>query len=737
MPTLTASVAGISGELHDMRALLDYGSQTSFITEEVANALDCEVVCSNVDLRVRGFNESRHFNSNLIRFNMHIGHNIFGISALCIPSFPMSLELKGLDRVVEVFHSKGWKLADNLLGSDNSHILPVETMTFGTGCLDSHSCALKSELGIMLQGSIQQVLHNARYLPHNDIRVCAHTVQADLEDRELLLDMKIKSATSFELNEMLNKCLNLNDEPSEECSDQDKSLFNYIIENIERDESGRVIVPALWDRELEHLLAKNFDLANRVLQSTLRKFKNRPEALHQYDEVIGDQIREGVVEKIPDLEAFLLENPTASFLPHSAVMRESSSTTKCRVVFLSNLCERGGMSHNEVSFPGANLNQSLFTSLLLLRFNKYLLSFDLRKAFLMIKLRPEDSMKLLFLWFRDVQGGNYEVIALRFLRLGFGLRFSPSILVSVLYYILMVNVEKNEGDLCAVARRFYSMLYMDNVSYSSSKVEDIRYAFRKSFEIFNAYGFDLQKFLTNVPSIQDEADKEPGEVTPSGVDLFGMIWKRSSDHLLCRRLALNPDANTKRKILQTLNAQFDPMGLYLPLLNRAKFFLHALQLDGDIGWDTNIGPDRCREWERICKQLNAHDDFPIDRNVGDRTGTFCIVGFSDASKEGLGLVFYLWNKESNKMSFILAKSKVLGRQLKSKSIPVLELVALSWGAEVAVQLVSSLSNAVEPVEVSDVFMHTDSSISLSWLKARIFKTGKIERKSVLVNNKIQ
>ena len=555
---------------------------------------------------------------------MHIGHNIFGISALCIPSFPMSLELKGLDRVVEVFHSKGWKLADKLLGgseisdvglilgSDNSHILPVETMTFGTGCLDSHSCALKSELGIMLQGSIQQVLHNARYLPHDDITVCAHTVQADLEDREELLDMKITSATRFELNEMLNKCLNLNDEPSEECSDQDKSLFNYSIENIERDESGRVIVPALWDRELEHLLAKNFDLANRVLQSTLRKFKNRPEALHQYDEVIGDQIREDIVEEIPDLEAFLLENPTASFLPHSAVMRESSSTTKCRVVFLSNLCEPGGMSHNEISFPGANLNQSLFTSLLLLRFDKYLLSFDLCKAFLMIKLRPEDSMKLLFLWFRDVQGGNYEVIALRFLRLGFGLRFSPSILVSVLYYILMVNVDKNDEDLCAVARRFYSMLYMDNVSYSSSKVEDIRYAFRKSFEIFNAYGFDLQKFLTNVPSIQDEADKESGEVTPSGVDLFGMIWERSSDHLLCRRLALNPDANTKRKILQTLNAQFDPMGLYLPLLNRAKFFLHALQLDGDIGWDTNIGPDRCREWERICKQLNAHDDFLID-----------------------------------------------------------------------------------------------------------------------------
>ena len=68
---------------------------------------------------------------------------------------------------------------------------------------------------------------------------------------------------------------------------------------------------------------------------------------------------------MPDLRKFLEENPNASFLPHSAVIRESSSTTKCRVVFLSNLCERAGgkKRHNEISFPGANLNQSLFTSL--------------------------------------------------------------------------------------------------------------------------------------------------------------------------------------------------------------------------------------------------------------------------------------------------------------------------------------------------------------------------------------
>ena len=563
-------------------------------------------------------------------------------------------------------------------------------------------------------------------------------VQADAQDHVGLLEERIKSASKSKLDEMLDHCINLYDESVEEYSELDKSLFKYVLDNVERDESGRIVVPALWDKQAEHLLSDNFNLAHKILWSTYKKLKNRPEALSQYDDVIQDQLREGIVEKIPDLREFLEENPNASFLPHSAVIRESSSTTKCRVVFLSNLCERAGgkKSHNEISFPGANLNQSLFTSLLLLRFDKYLLSFDLRKAFLMIKIRPEDSLKLLFLWFKDVQSGDFEVVGLRFLRLGFGLRFSPSILVSVLYYILFVNIDKSDPELCAIAKRFYSLLYMDNISFTSSKIEDITSAYGKSFEIFNPYQFDLQKFLTNVPCIQSLEDEKSGEITDSTVDLFGIMWDRTNDQILCRGLNLNSDANTQRKILQSLNSQYDPIGIYLPLLNRAKFFLHALQIDKSLGWDDHIGPDRCKEWNRICKQVNSHEQFSFNRMIGERSGIFKLVGFSDASEDALGLTFYLWDVETNECSFIMAKGKVLGRELKSKSIPVLELIASAWGAEIAVQLFHSLITAVEPINVSNIIMFSDSMISLSWVRSRLHKTGKIERKSVIVNNKV-
>ena len=93
---------------------------------------------------------------------------------------------------------------------------------------------------------------------------------------------------------------------------------------------------------------------------------------------------------------------------------------------------------------------------------------------------------------------------------------------------------------------------MDNISYTSSQAEEINNAYIRSFEIFNPYGFDLQKFYTNVPSIQELMDKEAGVPTDVTVDLFGLLWDRNNDHLSCKRLYLNPEANTKRKVLQTL-----------------------------------------------------------------------------------------------------------------------------------------------------------------------------------------
>jgi hypothetical protein len=57
-------------------------------------------------------------------------------------------------------------------------------------------------------------------------------------------------------------------------SDLDIELIRYLIVNTGRDiETGRLIMPCLWNKKLEHLLPNNFHLANCVLKSILKKYK--------------------------------------------------------------------------------------------------------------------------------------------------------------------------------------------------------------------------------------------------------------------------------------------------------------------------------------------------------------------------------------------------------------------------------------------------------------------------------
>ena len=166
---------------------------------------------------------------------------------------------------------------------------------------------------------------------------------------------------------------------------------------------------ALWNDQL-HRLPPNYKLAKNVLSSVYRKLKDNPDKLKQYDEAIKQQVRDGIIEKV-DLDS-IKSNPNVSFLGHNAVFRENVESTKCRVVYWSNLSEKGGenLSHNQVSLPGPNINSSIQLSLTLLRFNKFLLVFDLVKAFHQLLLSEEDTNKLHFLWYEDIANSNNSIV---------------------------------------------------------------------------------------------------------------------------------------------------------------------------------------------------------------------------------------------------------------------------------------------------------------------------------------
>ena len=154
------------------------------------------------------------------------------------------------------------------------------------------------------------------------------------------------------------------------------------------------------------------------------------------------------------------------------------------------------MSHTQAILPGPCMNHKILTALMLLRFDENMIIFDLKRAFLNIKLREADSNRLCYLWFRNLEKNDMTLVAYRSLSLNFGLRCSPTILMLGLYKILMLDTEVNPH-LNNIKRDVYNTIYVDNGSWSSSNKTELDKSYQSLIDIFAPYGFDLQQFCTN------------------------------------------------------------------------------------------------------------------------------------------------------------------------------------------------------------------------------------------------
>jgi len=499
-----------------------------------------------------------------------------------------------------------------------------------------------------------------------------------------------------------------------------------------RDLDGRLVLPALWDSEVKHLLPNNYKLANSVLSGIQRKFSSQPSKLVMYNDVIQSYINNDILQVVDDLES-LKDSNSVSFIAHSAVYRDEADTTKCRVVLLSNLCEKGSgnLSHNQISLPGPDLNSKLFVTCTLYRFNRHLLIYDLEKAFLQLGLSPDDCDKLHILWFRDVANGDYRRVALKFKRVPFGLRFSPALLMIALYVILVLGCENDSEDR-AMCEMMYNLAYMDNIAFSAESEQVVCDSYEKVFSIFSSYCFNLQKFATNCSPLKSRiADCSSSQ---TDTKLFGMLWNTDDDTFRNKPCFLDPKAKTKREVLSALNANYDPLGMLIPIFNRAILFVRDLQAAKDLDWDTPIPPSKLKVWSKICKQCNRSNNLSITRYVGDYESNFDLVSCTDASKDFYGCVIYLRDRQTGKLSFVLAKNRTIPKQMQTKTIPVLELCAVDFGVTCVLDLYNDLVHALCPVKINDVMVLTDSSISLNWLAAKSLKSSKIERKGGKVIN---
>ncbi|XP_068715994.1 uncharacterized protein [Montipora foliosa] len=133
------------------------------------------------------------------------------------------------------------------------------------------------------------------------------------------------------------------------------------------------------------MLPDNYTVALRRLTTTIKKLKNQPEILKQYDGVIREQLHSGVVEMVPQDQ--IPPPGDVHYLPQRTVVRLDRDTTKVRGVYDAS-SKVFGPSLNDCLHIGPSLNPLLFDILLRFRVHEVALTADIEKAFLNIEIDP-------------------------------------------------------------------------------------------------------------------------------------------------------------------------------------------------------------------------------------------------------------------------------------------------------------------------------------------------------------
>ena len=784
VPTFSCFVGNGLSELR-LRGLKDTGSQSNLICESLLVSIDHDVVNPAVTLQINGINDAKIYMSKLINVSIRLGDSNYVVPFLTIPSINTSMRLPGLSGVVSDYQSKGYQLADEELSDDSDYVSNIQ-LILGSGsayCFKyftvhyGSSVFYQTQFGVMLDGSVPQMKNDISKLPDNKpietfsaaLKVCDTSATQslipkfknvefsmnlldsksitgqhliDCKDLPIIANYKCNDysgkATDNELNDSCNDYLNVDDVSYNDSSvDIDSELVKFLLGNCTRKEDGRIVMPLLWNERVKHLLAQNYNLSKSILFGNLKKLKNDELKIGMIDDNIKTLLNMGIIEPVSDIEQFIELNPTCSFLAHMPIFKMEKETTKCRNVFMSNLAEkcrdgRTALSHNQCMYAGPNLNAKLATALLQLRFNENLLTFDICKAFLQIELLPHDANKLLFLWHKDIKNNDYSVQAYRNLRLSFGLRCSPCILMVSLYKMLVVDAVNDDYELKKLKEQIYSNIYMDNGCISFNSVDQLTWAYDRLGDIFSDYQFKLQQFCCNVPQLREKIDQHESDVA-----LFGLLWNTDRDSLRIKPCVPDQTADTPRKVLKTLAEVFDPCSFELPLYNRAKLFLHKLQSQG-MKWDCRVTDDQGREWTNICKQLNDSPPIEVQRYIGKSDSNYEILCFTDSSGYIYGCVIYLREKSTGRISFITAKNHVVGKALRSQTIPSLEFNAIVLGTEVSLAVRNDLAgtNVVSPVNIDEVTVFSDSLVSLNWINSAVNDLAKLNKLRIFVKNRL-
>ncbi|XP_055387374.1 uncharacterized protein LOC129615957 [Condylostylus longicornis] len=694
-------VCPATGRYQRARALIDPGSQSSFITESAVQNLKLRK--NRTITNILGVSQS-NIGKSLAKVDVIIRD--LGDSKQVRTS---ALVLKKLTNLLPErnIQTKEWSHIDGLILADPSYFamgkidVLIGADIFGQIILEGlrkgppgAPIAQKTIFGWIITGNVDQQSVNTTSTE-------TFHIQSDLDD---------SIRRFWELEEVPEQTI---------YTEEELLCEKHFSETFRRLEDGRyqVELPFIPD-ERPISLGSSRHIAIARLFGMEKQFSKNEVLKDNYNKCIAEYLQMNHMEQVNSME---LKNQRqqiiSNYLPHHGVIKESSSTTKLRVVFDASRPTSNGSSLNDKTLKGPVIQDDLST--LLLRFRKYKIAFtaDLEKMYRQIRIAPQHADYQRVVW-RD--SPSQSIRDYKLTTVTFGTKSAPFLATRVLKQ-LAIDEKLNYP---IASRITLDSFYVDDLLSGADSIEKALEMQKQLLNMMTSGGFSLRKWSSNAAELLEALPQEHREINwplkieeAETVKTLGIQWDPANDQFSYKISLLENDSQkwTKRTILSEVSKLFDPLGWLAPCIIMAKIMIQKLWLSGS-GWDDEVERSLHDEWQIYRKTLVHLEALRINRWFYYSTSANKIElhGFCDASIKAYAAVVYLVvidEKGSRKTSMLIAKSKVA--PIKTISLPRLELS----GAALLAKLVKYVQRVLKIENISKVQAWTDSEIVLAWLRA--------------------
>ncbi|XP_045511043.1 uncharacterized protein LOC123705961 [Colias croceus] len=536
----------INKQVEKVRALLDCGSQSSFITKSLQRRMSLRT-CPMQALNVIGIgnNSSNTVYESCLTQIKSLNSN-YSVTLSCLvlneltgrlPKTPVDIQALKIPNSLTLADPEFYKPApiEVLIGADIFwDILNSEQLSLGP----NNPKLQNSKFGWIIAGPINN------YFSKETIH-CNHS--------------RIANPTSNEIHKMLTKFWELEELPQKTVRSQnDIACEKYFLNTTTRLESGRFCVK-LPLKDSPDCLGDSYSQAKKRFLNLEQRFRRNKELESKYVEFIREYADMGHLSESPTL----IPNPSY-FLCHHAVIKENSESTKLRVVFDGSAPTTSGSSVNGILMVGPNIQDSLFSILVRARQHKFILTGDIAKMYRQVQIESSDQNLQLILWREDE---SQPIKTLRLSTVTYGTASASYLSTRCLW---QVGQECGDEIIKNIIQHDF---YVDDLITGCDDEDQLKYIQNSVSNALNSACFPLRKYKTNSKNLFQnlhEINTEHLTISESSSTL-GLCWDPSKDAFSFPiEIPLLSDKITKRLILSSSFRIFDPLGLLSPCIIQPK-----------------------------------------------------------------------------------------------------------------------------------------------------------------------